>query len=438
MCLFSKVRDLALAFVTSTNSPFSIIQSKAFLELVDYVSSSRASIPVTKTLMSDLNEKYEEAKAKLKNLLAKAKYICITADVWTSKAKSFLGVSVHFFDDMMERKSFLLAFRRITGRHTYDVLAQAILSIQKEFNIKRKNITHIVTDGASNFKKMFVVYGPNEQTNERNCESSATTSTEEEMELEIEDVLAPESDENQMYFPPETTYEVLVLENPESNEDDDFSYDDCEDFTKLPKQMRCIAHTLNLLGTNDFEKMLKLASPKCAEALSSGYSKLKKFWQLNSRSTVVHEPIQRVCKRSFPHPNTTRWNSKFDAISIAEKHRTVIKEAIDEINMEVSTHNKSRNKAKTLEQISALEWKLLKDYVTVLKPVAEALDILQGDKRSCQGFILPTLYGIQAALDENLIERKFVSDYGIVMNAYKTAFHSGLVKLWNLMMRIKI
>lgn len=112
---------MALAFVTSTNSPFSIIQSKAFLELVDYVSSSRAQIPVTKTLMSDLNEKYEQAKAKLKDLIAKAKYVCITADVWTSKAKSFLGVSVHFYDDMMERKSFLLAFRRITGRHTYDV-----------------------------------------------------------------------------------------------------------------------------------------------------------------------------------------------------------------------------------------------------------------------------------------------------------------------------
>lgn len=388
---------MTLAFITSTNSPFCLAQSKQFKDLIDYVSNSKANIPSNKTLMSDLDKNYTEAKAKLKVLIDKSKYVCITADVWTNKARSFLGISVHFFNEVLQRKSFLLAFRRIKGRHTYAVLAEAILGVQKEFNIKRQKITHIVTDGASNFRKAFVIYG----------EAS------DEEEVEIEQLLGPETDENTVYYPPETMAEVLTLNDPELTEEDD---DECYDFTTLPKQLRCLAHALNLIGTTDFEKLLKSSSIKCYESLNSGYSKLKRFWEVNSRSTVAHEIIERVCKRSFPYPNTTRWNSKFDSITIAEKHRLLIKEAIDEINKEVGLHSTNRKKAKNLEQPTVVEWKLLKDYSTALKPVAIALDILQGDKRACQGYVLPTLYGIQASLEENLNDRLFVSDYGIIMN----------------------
>lgn len=49
-----------------------------------------------------------------------------------------------------------------------------------------------------------------------------------------------------------------------------------------------------------------------------------------------------------------------------------------------------------------MDWKVLKDYVTCMRPVSMGLDILQGDKRSSQGYILPVLYGIEAGLKENL------------------------------------
>lgn len=69
-----------------------------------------------------------------------------------------------------------------------------------------------------------------------------------------------------------------------------------------------------------------------------------------------------------------------------------------------------------MEQLSATEWKVLKDYASALKPVAISLDILQGDRHACLGYVLPTLYGIRASLVANIEERIYVSDYGVIMS----------------------
>lgn len=75
--------------------------------------------------------------------------------------------------------------------------------------------------------------------------------------------------------------------------------------------------------------------------------------------------------------------------------------------------NAPRNKnAKSLESITVVEWRVLKDYCSCLQPIAIALDILQGEKRSCQGYILPTLYSIKAALNEQLENSVYVSEFG--------------------------
>lgn len=184
--------------------------------------------------------------------------------------------------------------------------------------------------------------------------------------------------------------------------------DDYNSFSILPKQFRCVPHILNLVGTTDFENRLNKWK-KCCDVLKTAYQKLKVFW-LASRSPVALEIIQRVCDRNFPHPNLTRWNSKFDSISVAEKYRHKINSAIDEVNRE-AIKNAPRNKnAKKLEMISMAEWKVLKDYCSCLQPIAIALDILQGEKRSCQGYILPTLYGIKANLEDQLENNIYLSE----------------------------
>lgn len=64
-------------------------------------------------------------------------------------------MTVHWLDPLtLERQSKGLSCRRIHGRHTYDVLAEAIEAILDEFEIKSKT-TMMITDNGSNFLKAF-------------------------------------------------------------------------------------------------------------------------------------------------------------------------------------------------------------------------------------------------------------------------------------------
>lgn len=138
-----------LGFIIGTNSAFRLVENEKFHELISYVSNGQAKVPTTKTLITDLNDKYMQIKLKLMELIERAKYVCLTADGWTNKGRSFLGITIHMFDDELNKESYLLAFRRLFGRHTYDALKDVLLSVMNEFKIKVSKVTHIVTDGAS-------------------------------------------------------------------------------------------------------------------------------------------------------------------------------------------------------------------------------------------------------------------------------------------------
>lgn len=197
----------------------------------------------------------------------------------------------------------------------------------------------------------------------------------------------------------------VVLEQLDFGSIREYAYDDEEDDNEsLPKQLRCVAHTLNLIGT-DFDKHLKENERNCSDFLEKAHSKLKKFWNLSHRSCPTREIVENVCGRVFPVPSLTRWNSKFDCIQLAEKFKQQINKSIEQINA-VKFKNAHR-----LEKFTAIEWKILKDYCSCMQLIAAGLDILQGEKRACCGYILPVLYEIREGLTD-LVRNGFASDYG--------------------------
>lgn len=351
-----------------------------------------------------------------------SKYACLTADGWTNKSRSYMGTTVHFFDEQLNKQSFLLAFRRMYGRHTHDAIKDILVSIMKDFKVKVSKVTHIVTDGASNFEKAFKVYGSKDSGSEPQNEQWDDDDTTEC--ANIEEMFEPDSDH--MIVPDGTESVEIELNRPMTFDDvDDDDYDETES-SRLPDQLKCYAHSLNRSGV-DFDKAIEKEMKRGYEMLNTAYNKLNKFWNLSSRSTVAHEIVERICKRHFPHPIDTRWNYKTDSIGIAEQHKLKINEAIEEINKEATKNAPKGNKKKKLEKLTVLEWKILKDYVTCMRPVSMGLDILQGDKRSSQGYILPVLYGIKAGLEDNLANNSYVSDYGedfnsILLNCIESRF----------------
>ena len=91
----------------------------------------------------------------LKEKLSTITFVCTTADCWTARRRSFMGITVHWIEpETLQRSGACLGIRQITGSHTYDVLAKTIESVGEEFGILDK-ISRCVTDSGSNFMKAF-------------------------------------------------------------------------------------------------------------------------------------------------------------------------------------------------------------------------------------------------------------------------------------------
>lgn len=91
-------------------------------------------------------------------MLESASWVCTTADAWTSRRRSFVGVTVHWLTPDLVRKSGCLAVRRVIGTSNYEVLAKLLESVNAEFGIINK-LTAKITDNGSNFVKAFRVFG---------------------------------------------------------------------------------------------------------------------------------------------------------------------------------------------------------------------------------------------------------------------------------------
>lgn len=139
--------------------PFSTIQSPSFNELLIVVAGHPLDIPSTTVFMNYLKQQYDDTKKKMMLILNKQRYLCITADVWSSRAQAYLGMTVHYINDDFEQQSLFLAFRRMEKRQTNQILTAEIVKVLNDFGISVDKITHIVTDGGSAFCKAFKVYG---------------------------------------------------------------------------------------------------------------------------------------------------------------------------------------------------------------------------------------------------------------------------------------
>lgn len=131
-------------------------------------------------------ENYTFVCEKLKNLLESdpKPNLCTTADVWSTKHKSFMGVTAHWVnfiflfyylhntftiyydififqidENTLTRSSCVLVCRRFCGSHTYEKIAELLHEVLCEFSIEREQLVSTVTDNGSNFVKAFKEFG---------------------------------------------------------------------------------------------------------------------------------------------------------------------------------------------------------------------------------------------------------------------------------------
>ena len=125
--------------VVSAVLPLHIVQLPEFTDLISVMQPNRQTMSRA-ALRLKIKSKSKEAKDKIIALLKEQSFLATTCDCWSTYGKSYIGVTVHWINEVLQRKSACLALRRMNGSHTFDVIAAVLDKIHAEFGIRRKII----------------------------------------------------------------------------------------------------------------------------------------------------------------------------------------------------------------------------------------------------------------------------------------------------------
>lgn len=387
-----------LNFIIDGNLSFNVAQLPSLRDLLESVSGRRIKIPSRHKFMATLGSEFKSMKTALKDTLSKQKYLCITADVWSSRAQSYLGATVHFLNANYIRESYVLGFKYMSGRQTYKELARAMNEILQDFDIKKSQVTHIVTDGGSAFCKMFKMYG-------QEIDATVVITDNEDIETEIETIVNQTTNDIIQPFMEDQNGETCVSEILNFNLEEELSppdnvpdknYDEYFEGVNevpsaikidLPPQRRCVSHLLNLVS-DDFEKNL---SGMAKTALIAAFNKLHSVWVLTHRSSKSKDLCKQVLGKLLLVPCATRWNSKFDAVKrcVEPTIKGKLNELIERLQTEVIELYSTSNRRLCL--ITAHDEAVIQQYINVFEPVAKSLDMMQSEFNGSQGLIIPVL-----------------------------------------------
>ena len=131
-----RLHNLLINMIVKDLQPFSIVDDEGFREFVagldpSYVLPSRTTL--TRELLPQLYDKIiDEVKANL----AKAEYITLTTDGWTSRTtESYIAVTAHFISDSWEMRSCLLECFKYGESHTAENLKDELHRVAADWGI---------------------------------------------------------------------------------------------------------------------------------------------------------------------------------------------------------------------------------------------------------------------------------------------------------------
>ena len=93
------------------------------------------SVMSRRTLGRRLVDFYAEKLSCLRSALAVAELVATTADVCSESTRSFRGITVHWIDNNLKRRSADLACRRFSGAHTHDRVVKLVNEIHQSFDL---------------------------------------------------------------------------------------------------------------------------------------------------------------------------------------------------------------------------------------------------------------------------------------------------------------
>lgn len=365
-----RVDRLITDFVIQDMQSFNVVEQPSFIRLIQGLQPTKNVIS-RKVVTSTVARRFSDMCLMLTNMFCSIRYLCTTADIWSSHNRGFFGTTIHWIDEnTLQRRSAAIGCSRFKGKHTYDVIASTLEQIHIKYGIGSK-VVLTITDNGSNFLKAFRVFG---------AEAYQADLSTQGMPMPTENV---DTSDDEVNF----TNMETAMEKEENSDDLSFT---------LPSHKSCASHTLNLIATHDAAKATKESSYK--KIFYSTMGKCSALWNKFSRSVQAAELIKDELQCALIVPNETRWNAYYDAVN-----------RIREITVRPESKLRAVCQKLGLVAFHPNEVTFITEYCMVMKHVAEALDILQAERNCFLGTIIPTLLALRTKLLMVKHEVKLVS-----------------------------
>lgn len=125
----SKIDSLVTSFIVKGMYPLATVEQKEFTDLVQGLCPG-AGVMSRRTLRRRIDDEFTAKTTNLMETLKNLKHVCTTADIWSTKKTSYMGVTVHWIHrDTLERESAALACRRFPSPHTYSLIVELLEEI---------------------------------------------------------------------------------------------------------------------------------------------------------------------------------------------------------------------------------------------------------------------------------------------------------------------
>jgi len=361
--------DSALCSMIVTDMmPLATVDRQGFMAFCEKV-APRCVLMSRRSLGRRISKLYTEEKQNLISEFQNARWLSATADAWSSHKRAFMGVTVHYVDPVnFEMKSTVLGVRRFKHAHTGEAIAKILLSMLNEFGIRSK-VLNIVTDNAANMTKAFKVAIAASEVNEERTVTVPDNDTDLEEALSIRD--DDDDDEREV---------VNVFDGLSGS-----AADDVDDVETLPPHKACGNHTLNLLASSD---SLNARDDKAYKrSYDRAMAKVQALSNAVSRSPKMNDIVEEITGTTFMNPTSTRWSSDFSAVE------RVVAVGLQKV--------KRCQIALKQEQMTDADMQFLVAYAKVMKPIVLAMNVLQGEKTTYLGTLIPTIMGVKSKLDQS-------------------------------------
>lgn len=141
-----------LNFILLSNVPVSVVEEPSFIELFRGTGLSMCS---SSQLLAHLDETHTCFVENIKRSLLEIRYICVTADIWTSRNKHYFGYCGFWLDNDLKRQMAVLACVRLSNMPTYNEIQSLIGQINKNYELSEDKITCTVIDGVHDYVQTY-------------------------------------------------------------------------------------------------------------------------------------------------------------------------------------------------------------------------------------------------------------------------------------------